>query len=84
MGKTRFGLEPAPHLGQCKFTPLTLSLCPSLSCITYIFKWNDLCCCCYCNKNDMYSVFHKSDFSGNQGNHQNFEKSLVPHKLGLI
>ena len=32
-----------------------------------------------------YSVFHKSiappDFSGNQGNQQNFEKSLVPHIL---
>ena len=33
-------------------------------------------------------MFHKSiappDFSGNQGNHQNFEKFLVPYKLWLI
>ena len=35
-----------------------------------------------------YSVFHDfippRFFSGNQGNHQNFEKSLLPHKLWLI
>ena len=40
------------------------------------------------NNRSRYSVSHISihppDFSENQGNHQNFEKSLVPHKWWLI